>query len=182
MHYISFTFNPYRECTYVLYKERASACIIIDCGAYQSSEQQQLATYLREHQLTPVAHLVTHAHPDHICGAEWLAETYGVTPIIHPAEGVLELPGNDLSNPIVLRTPGHKEDAVCYYWPEQQLIITGDTLFEESVGRTDLPGGDTATLIRSLQQLMTLPDNTIVLPGHGPTTSIGHERKYNPYI
>ena len=82
----------------------------------------------------------------------------------------------------VIATPGHKEDAVCYYFPDEHILFTGDTLFQESIGRTDLPGGDMATLIRSLKRLIMLPDNTQVYPGHGYPTTIEHEKQYNPYL
>lgn len=183
----TFYFNPYRECTYVVYNERAHACageeptpcLIIDCGAYETREQERLAGYIRETNLKPVAHLITHAHPDHICGAAFIEETYGLSPIINPAEGQLS---GSFAAITVLRTPGHKEDCVCYYLPEEAIIFTGDTLFQESIGRTDLPGGDYAQLMHSLEKLKALPDETTVYPGHGYATTIAHERKYNPYL
>lgn len=200
----TFYFNPYRECTYVTYNERAHACageeptpcLIIDCGAYETREQERLAGYIRETNLKPVAHLITHAHPDHICGAAFIEETYGLSPIIYPTEGQLSIGAVDSSSasgttpsaagatPIitVLRTPGHKEDCVCYYIPEEHMIFTGDTLFQESIGRTDLPGGDYTQLMHSLEKLKALPDETTVYPGHGYATTIAHEKKYNPYL
>jgi glyoxylase-like metal-dependent hydrolase (beta-lactamase superfamily II) len=83
----------------------------------------------------------------------------------------------------VLHTPGHTQGSVCLYLPERNLLLAGDTLFAGSVGRTDLPGGDGPTLIRSIHdQLLPLPDNTVVIPGHGPKTTIGEERESNPFL
>lgn len=176
----TFYFNPYRECTYVLSDEHGKA-VIVDAGMYEQREQQRFAEYIRKEQLTPVALLITHAHPDHICGIEWIEQQYGLQAIIQPAEGRLSIP--DFSIPIeVMATPGHKEDCVCYYLPTEKMIFTGDTLFQESIGRTDLPGGDMGMLIRSLKKLVVLPEDTQVYPGHGYATTIEHEKQYNPYL
>lgn len=180
----TFYFNPYRECTYVIYKERAHECIIIDCGAYDQRERQRLADFIRDNQLSPVAHLITHTHPDHICGVEFIEDTYGIHPTVFPAEGPLSSSDNDSLSPTftVLRTPGHKEDCVCYYIESKGIIFTGDTLFQESIGRTDLPGGDMSALMNSLKRLATLPPETKVYPGHGYSTTIAHEIEHNPYL
>ena len=176
----TFYFNPYRECTYVLSNEAGQA-VIIDAGMYEEHEQQRFAAYIAQHNLQPVALLITHAHPDHVCGIEFLQQTYNLTPIIQPNEGVLALPATDWHIEVIA-TPGHKEDAVCYYLPNDKMLFTGDTLFQESIGRTDLPGGDMATLIRSLNKLVLLPEDTQVYPGHGYPTTIAHEKTYNPYL
>ena len=89
---------------------------------------------------------------------------------------------NQFTSPSVILTPGHKEDCVCYYFEEDKILFSGDTLFQESVGRTDLEGGDTGTLLQSLHRLMELPDDTTVYPGHAYPTSIGHEKEYNPFL
>ncbi len=176
----TFYFNPYRECTYVLSNANGKA-LIIDAGMYDQGEQQRFAAYLSQHQLQPTSLLITHAHPDHICGVEYLQQQYGLSPTIQPAEGKLIIPDMDVQVEVIA-TPGHKEDAVCYYLPQENLLFTGDTLFQESIGRTDLPGGDMATLIRSLYKLVSLPENTQVYPGHGYPTTIAHEKLYNPYL
>ena len=176
----TFYFNPYRECTYVLSDESGKA-VIIDAGMYEQREQQRFAEYIAKEHLQPVALLITHAHPDHVCGVEYVEQTYNLQAIIQPAEGKLSIPEFQF-NIEVLATPGHKEDAVCYYLPEENMLFTGDTLFQESIGRTDLPGGDMGTLIRSLKKLVLLPENTQVYPGHGYPTSIAHEKQYNPYL
>ena len=105
--------------------------------------------------------------------------TYGIKAIIQPCEGKLNIPNFHIQ---VVATPGHKEDCVCYHLPEDKTIFTGDTLFQESIGRTDLPGGDMGLLISSLKKLELLPDDTKVYPGHGYPTTIGHEKQYNPYL
>lgn len=178
----TFHFNPYCECTYVISNKESDAhCIIIDCGAYDENEQKQLSDFLQANHLTPVTHLVTHTHPDHICGAEYLEKIFGIEPIIYPEEGLLTL-SSEFPKLEVIHTPGHKPDSVCYYFPTEKIIFTGDTLFQESVGRTDLAGGNMDELLKSLQRLMVLPPETVVYPGHGYSTTIAHEQNYNPYI
>lgn len=173
--------NPYREATYLVYDPAIRRAIVIDAGMYDELEQQRFAKFVEEEKLQPVALLITHTHPDHICGVEWLQQTYGLKPIVQPAEGPLTLDGFD--TPVeVIATPGHKEDCVCYYLPTEGVLFSGDTLFQESIGRTDLPGGDMNTLLHSLKRLTQLPPKTIVYPGHGYTTTIEHEIKYNPYF
>lgn len=174
----TFYFNPYRECTYVL-TDDAKHAIIIDAGMYEEREQQRFAEYIKQEQLTPIALLITHAHPDHVSGVSFLEQTYNLAAIVQPAEGQLDIP---YFNVQVIATPGHKEDAVCYYLPEENILFTGDTLFQESIGRTDLPGGDMHTLILSLNKLVILPENTQIYPGHGYPTTIAHEKQYNPYL
>lgn len=176
----TFYFNPYRECTYVLWNEGLQRCLLIDAGMYGDQEEKRIADFLAENSLIPVTLLITHTHPDHICGVDFLQHTYGLSPIVYPSEGKLSI--NGFPEIEVIRTPGHKEDAVCYYIPSQGWLFTGDTLFQESIGRTDLPGGDMSALMLSLQQLLTLPDDTEIYPGHGYTSTIGHERNYNPFI
>jgi glyoxylase-like metal-dependent hydrolase (beta-lactamase superfamily II) len=174
----TFYFNPYRECTYVL-TDSAKHAVVIDAGMYDEREQQRFAKYIQQEQLEVVALLITHAHPDHVCGVEYMQQTYNLKAIIQPSEGQLDIPYFNIE---VIATPGHKEDCVCYYLREENILFTGDTLFQESIGRTDLPGGDMGTLIRSLNKLVVLPEDTQVYPGHGYPTTIGHEKLYNPYL
>lgn len=175
-----FYFNPYRECTYVIWDD-ASHAVIIDAGMYEDKEKQRFSEFIQREKIKPVALLITHAHPDHVCGQEWIETTYNLKAIVFPAEGVIEIP--NFSEQIeVIRTPGHKEDCVCYHLPKQGILFSGDTLFQESIGRTDLPGGDLQQLLASLHRLMKLPLHTQVLPGHGYPTTIVHETENNPFI
>ena len=174
----TFVFNPYRQCTYVLTNEDKHA-IIIDAGMYNKHEQQEFEQYIHREGITPVALLITHAHPDHVCGMDFIEQTYNLKAIIEPKEGKLDIPYFNIE---VIATPGHKEDAVCYYMPDKNILFTGDTLFQCSIGRTDLPGGNMATLVQSLNKLVKLPEETEVYPGHGAPTTIGGEKIYNPYL
>ena len=177
-----FYFNPSRECTYVVWDEKKQnhKALLIDAGMYGEAEEKRMADFLDKENLSPVALLITHTHPDHVCGVDFMRRTYNIKPVIYPPEGILHIP--DFEGIEVLRTPGHKEDCVCYYWPVQKCVFTGDTLFKDSIGRTDLEGGDMHLLIQSLDKLRQLPDDTIVYPGHGYQTTIGQEKQFNPYL
>ena len=180
--------NPYMQNTYVVHTDGQSNCLIIDAGMYTPAEQQAVTDYIREKQLSVAAILITHAHPDHICGIDWLKQTYPSAQVIDYTylrnnysehEPMLHLAGMDIR---CLFTPGHKEDCVCYYLQADNLMFSGDTLFRESIGRTDLPGGNYQQLMQSLRYLTQLPADTTVYPGHSEPTTIGHEQRYNPFI
>jgi glyoxylase-like metal-dependent hydrolase (beta-lactamase superfamily II) len=210
LHIQSFTFNPVQENTYVLYNEKGAACII-DPGCYFSGEEQALKGFLEAHKLTPVLLLNTHCHLDHIFGNRFIHKTYGLTLHLHPLEKQVldlgpasgqmwglpfdnydgELKYINESDPVqlgddtleVLLTPGHSPGSVCFYSPVHHFLIGGDVLFNGSVGRTDLPGGNFKTLERSIKtKLYTLPENVIVYPGHGEPTTIGKEMRSNPFV
>ena len=206
----SFTFNPVQENTYVLYNEERQCCII-DPGCYFASEEQALVQFINENQLSPVLLLNTHCHLDHIFGNRFIHKTYGLKLHIHPLEKqVLEygpisgqmwqLPfdnydaelefleegqeirlGNEALQ--VLFTPGHSPGSVSFYSREHKFLIAGDVLFQGSIGRTDLPGGNFDVLAQSIKtQLYILPEDVIVYPGHGDSTTIGDEMKTNPFV
>jgi hydroxyacylglutathione hydrolase len=191
----------------ILGDERSHEAIVVDPG----DDIPRIMAILQRHRLTVKQILITHAHIDHIAGAARLKELTGApilynprdlplvkmmdvqaswlgiaTPEVRPPDDTLEegqvigitgLTGN------VLATPGHTQGSVCLHLPSQKLLIAGDTLFAGSVGRTDLPGGDSRALIHSIHdKLLPLPDETIVVPGHGPKTTIGEERFSNPFL
>jgi hydroxyacylglutathione hydrolase len=206
----AFTFSPVQENTYILYNEQKKA-FIIDPGCYFDEERDELASFLQQTELQPIQLLNTHCHLDHVFGNKWIYETYGLELYLHanekqvldfaPASGLMwNLPFDNYNGPLhwlkegdelemgddkltVLFTPGHAPGHVCFYCKAQNFVIGGDVLFRESIGRTDLPGGHHQTLINSIRtQLFKLPDETIVYNGHGPVTTIGHEKKYNPFL
>ena len=206
----AFTFSPVQENTYVLYNDKGNA-FIIDPGCYFEEERDTLAQFLQQNKLQPVKLLNTHCHLDHVFGNKWIHETYGLELHLHPNEeqvlafaptsGLMwNLPFDNYNGPFhflnagdellldgdqlkVLFVPGHSPGHVCFYCKAQGFVIGGDVLFRESIGRTDLPGGNHETLLNSIRtQLFTLPDETIVYSGHGPTTTIGYEKKHNPFL
>ncbi|WP_187261187.1 MBL fold metallo-hydrolase [Pontibacter beigongshangensis] len=204
------TFNPFQENTYLLHDD-TKECIVIDPGCYEKQEQQELKQYIAEHGLKVVRLLNTHCHIDHVLGNKFVADTYGVeleihetdlqtlrsVPVYAPSYGfpmyAEQAPGAFLKEgePVtfgntelqVFFTPGHAPGHVVFYSEKDKACIGGDVLFRSSIGRTDLPGGDFDTLIRSIHtKMFTLPDDVTVYPGHGPETTIGFEKKHNPFL
>jgi glyoxylase-like metal-dependent hydrolase (beta-lactamase superfamily II) len=205
-----FQFNPLQENTYLIYND-LDQCMIIDPGCYTDSERQQLVSFISKKQLKPFLLVNTHCHLDHVFGNKFIHEQYGLELHLHqgeqkvldmaPTSGLMwNLPFDnyqgklhflDESTPVqlgsdrleILFTPGHSPASISFYSKADDLLIAGDVLFRESVGRTDLPGGNPDVLADSIRKkLYVLPDETIVYPGHGIPTTIGHEKKYNPYI
>jgi len=205
-----FLFNPVQENTYLVYNEEKE-CIIIDPGCYYENEQEDLVGFIAENRLKPVLLLNTHCHLDHVFGNKFVSQKFNLILHIHPLEKkMLELaPASGLmwnipfdnyqgeleylvpGRPImlgndeiqVLFTPGHSPGSVSFYSPGNGFAISGDVLFRESIGRTDLPGGDFSVLSRSIiDQLYSLPGETVVYSGHGPSTSIDWEKSHNTYV
>lgn len=205
-----FEFNPFQENTYVLYDETGDA-IIIDPGFSTEEEKKQFQQFIDEKKLKPLYLLNTHCHIDHILGNQYVYDTWqlplhihkGELPVLGSGPRVAEMYGfsfEPYSGEILfisekdkialgstalqlLFSPGHSPASLSFYDPESKILISGDTLFAGSIGRTDLPGGDYATLENSIRtQLYTLPDDTKVYPGHGPGTSIGYEKRNNPFV
>lgn len=210
IHIKAFTFSPISENTYVLYNNEGKA-IIIDPGCYFPNEQETLKNFLTDNSLTPVYLLNTHCHLDHVFGNKWVHETYGLEPHLHPNEEAMlalapvsgerwGLPFQNYAGPLhylndgdtvllgeteiqVILAPGHSPGSICFYIPSQGDLIGGDVLFRGSIGRTDLPGGDSETLLNSIREkLWVLPDETVVYSGHGIKTTIGYEKRNNPFL
>jgi glyoxylase-like metal-dependent hydrolase (beta-lactamase superfamily II) len=205
-----FQFNPLQENTYLLYNAQKE-CIVVDPGCYFDHEREKLTGFIAENALRPVMLVNTHCHLDHVFGNKFIAETYGLELFIHagerkvldmaPASGLMwnmpfdnytgninDLePGQDIAlgedSFQVLFTPGHSPASISLYSKEDGYVIAGDVLFRESVGRTDLPGGNPDVLTASIKDVLyILPDQTIVYSGHGMPTTIGHEKQHNPYV
>jgi glyoxylase-like metal-dependent hydrolase (beta-lactamase superfamily II) len=206
----SFCFNPFQQNTYLLYDNERTA-FIIDPGNYTSSENTLLKNFIEEKQLKLTRLLLTHAHIDHILGNKFIFENYGLLPEAHEEEvffidrltqtgamyGVpcepspfpekFVVPGDKISLGTyefeTIFTPGHSPGSISYYNKENKILISGDVLFQNSIGRTDLPKGDHQTLINSIKEkLFCLPGDVKVFSGHGPSTTIGHERENNPFL
>lgn len=206
----SFVFNPVQENTYVLYNEKGQCCII-DPGCYFPEEREELKAEIGQAGLTPVLLLNTHCHLDHVFGNKYVHDTWGLLLHLHekekpvldfaPQSGQMwQLPFDNYDGPLVYLnegktikvgddeleirfTPGHSPGSVSFYSKEGGFVIGGDVLFQGSVGRTDLPGGSFETLANSIHtQMFTLPDATKVYSGHGPATTIGFEKKNNPFV
>ncbi len=211
LHLQPFTFNPFQENTWLIWADNLD-CIIIDPGCYSIDEKQELQSFIKQHHLNPVRLINTHCHIDHVLGNPFIHATYGLTPEIHSNEldllNAVEQYGHvwgihsdvqpkpilslDALEDIVLGgedrlqllfTPGHAPGEVSLYSQSQGFVIAGDVLFQGSIGRTDLPGGNMDVLLNSIRtQLFTLPDATEVHCGHGPSTTIGIERLHNPFF
>ena len=201
-----FVVNPLEESTFVIYDETHEAAIV-DCGVLYPEEEVALTSFIKSEGLIVKYHLLTHSHFDHIFGADFVYRTWRLSPCMHKNElatyetaaaQMRSFVGNafTLVTPSagklfddheeitlgrhtleVLQTPGHTQGGVCYYCEEENILLSGDTLFYRGIGRTDLFGGNYEQLISSIkQELMVLPSETKVYPGHGPATTIGEER------
>lgn len=206
----SFVFSPIQENTYLLYNE-FNECLLIDPGCYFPEEQDELKGFITQSKLKPVMLLNTHCHLDHVFGNKFAAESWGLTLQLHkkekallnyaPTSGLMyNLPFDNYTGEYiylqegdtvklgddelkVIEAPGHSPGHICFYCAKQHFIISGDVLFNRSIGRTDLPGGDHQTLLNSIREkLFVLPDETKVYSGHGPETTIAEEKKHNPFL
>lgn len=205
----SFVFNPFQENTYVI-SDDTKDCVIVDPGCYDEQEKKELSGYISENQLTVKMLLNTHCHIDHVLGNDFVKQKYGTKLYLHRTEefvlnaqkilaphygfnlyhearpdGFLEegdIVEFGLQKFAVLFVPGHSPGHIAFYNEKEKVVLAGDVLFLNSVGRTDLPGGDHNTLIDSIhKKLFTLPDDVTVFPGHGPETTIGVEKRTNPF-
>ena len=205
----SFTFNAIQENTYVIYDE-TKECVIIDAGCYSKQEQQTLSNFIDSQNLKVVKLVNTHCHIDHVLGNEFVKNTYKVLSYMHkyeeavlravpsyaPMYGFAAYQASEADEFIdekqtlnfgnssleILFVPGHSVGHLAFYSKDDKFCIAGDVLFYGSVGRTDLPGGNHQQLMDSIQHVMyKLPDDTTIYSGHGQTTTIGREKKHNPY-
>jgi glyoxylase-like metal-dependent hydrolase (beta-lactamase superfamily II) len=210
IHIQQFTFNAFMVNTYLLWDESLEA-ILIDPACHDEEEQEQLAEVIKKQNLTLVRNLNTHCHIDHVLGNDFISTKYGINPEYHPGSviffhtmkeigssfgySVKNIPkprrfledGETIlwgsSSLQVLYTPGHADGSVCFYNAPDGFVITGDVLFKDTIGRTDLPTGDFDLLMKSIKsRLFSLPEDTIVYPGHGPETTVGYEMRNNPFI
>ena len=206
----NFIFNDYQVNTYLLFDE-SNDCIIIDAACSAEIEKKQLSDFIESKKLNIISQYDTHCHIDHILGNNFVKEKYHielgvhedsqqlierasyyadylgfkldkvVEPSIFLKDGDIIKFGNSVLE--VFYTPGHAAGSLCFYSKEQNFVITGDVLFQGSIGRTDLPTGNFQTLINSIKtKLLVLYNKTIVYPGHGPSTSIGFEKKHNQFL
>jgi len=207
----TFIFNPIQENSYLVYDETLEA-VVIDAGCISKVEKRALKQYMEDNNLTLKRVLNTHLHFDHQFGNRFLFETFGIKPEAGKEDEYLlenviaqtrsfgldvdeeaqPLGGYIIENHEIkfgnssftaFHVPGHSPGSMAYYAEKDGVLFAGDVLFRGSIGRTDLPGGDYATLIQSItQKLLPLPDSTVVYSGHGPQTTIGFEKKNNPFL
>jgi hydroxyacylglutathione hydrolase len=206
----SFIFNELEVNAFVLHDE-SGACLIVDPGCKSPAQQQNLKKYITENNLRPECIILTHGHFDHVAGVAWTKNEFSCPVLMHKDDLFLvknavqhaslfgikmedpPMPDRflDEGDPIrlgnseisILHVPGHSPGSICLYMASDNLLICGDVLFKSSIGRTDLFGGDYDLLIRGIKEkLMTLPRETEVWPGHGPSTTIGAEYDTNPFL
>ena len=205
-----FTYNPFQENTYVLHDETRE-CIIIDPGCYEQHEKENLVNYIETENLKPVKLLNTHCHIDHILANNFIAGKYDLKleinkielPLLQSTEEYGKMWGINVEpSPMpevfldegdiisfgnseleILFTPGHSPGHLIFYHKDENFAISGDVLFLQSIGRTDLPGGDYDTLISSIKEkVFPLGDKMKIYPGHGPETTVGYERQHNSFL
>jgi len=207
----TFTFNPIQENTYLVYDETNEA-VVIDAGCISDIEKRALKNYIEDNKLTLKRVLNTHLHFDHQFGNKFLFTTFGIKPEAGKEDEYLlenviaqtrsfgmaveeeaqSLGGYITDNQEIkfgnttfkaFHVPGHSPGSMAFYDEKEGVLFAGDVLFRASIGRTDLPKGDYATLIQSItNKLLPLPDSTVVYSGHGPATTIGFEKKNNPFL
>lgn len=204
-------FNPIQENTYIIWDDTLEAAVI-DAGNMNERENEALAKFIADNGLKPKYALNTHGHFDHLLGVDFLREKYGAQLAMSSKDEFLlksasvsaelfgvkadalpeaidvDLEGKESikfgnTELKIIPTPGHTPGHVAFFEPESKVLFTGDTLFRESIGRTDLPGGDYSWIMRSIiENILPLGDDVKIYPGHGETSDIGHESMYNPFV
>ena len=211
LHIESLIFNPFQENTFIVYNDNGD-CAIVDPGMLFDHEQDRLVEKISELNVVPRLLLQTHLHVDHVLGTRFVLEKYGLEPMAHEGDEFLigetknmaasfgmavdrdpPVPSVHLNHGDtvklghetfeVIHVPGHSPGGIAFYSAENKVLLAGDVLFKGSIGRTDLPGGDYQQLIDGIKRrLMVLPDDVDVYPGHGPKTTIGEEKRTNPFL
>lgn len=210
IHIKRFVFNPFQENTYVLYDETRQ-CVIIDPGCFDTAEERRLKDFITENSLQPVHLLNTHGHIDHVLGNLFVRNTYNLAVAGHHDDDfwLRDLPGQAAifgfppvnqqhfdkyiaeadefvfgdSYLRAIHIPGHSPGGILFYSPACNMLISGDVIFRESIGRSDLPGGDPQALIAGIRRkVLILPPDTEIFPGHGESTTVGHEQDHNPFL
>lgn len=207
-----FEFNMFGENTYLVYDTDSLEAAVVDPGMINEDERKAFDSYITSNNLKLIQIINTHMHLDHCFGANYVKDKYGVTVAANIGDAKLgkelgeqlrrfggrgDMPGVDIDvnlvdgdtvaigkgRLIVIQTPGHSNGGLCLYCPESKFILTGDTLFRRSIGRTDLEGGNAHQLYDSIHtRLFVLPDDTVVYAGHMEPTTIGEEKRYNPIV
>ena len=207
-----FQFSLFGINTYLVFDTDTNECAVIDPGMSTPEEEKAIENFIAEKSLNLTQIINTHLHIDHVAGIPFLREKYNAPVLAHEGDqklgfrldeqaqlfglnirpGELEISqyikagdkikiGNGVLE--VLEVPGHSKGSIALYDPDGKYLISGDALFKSSIGRTDLPGGNYRELIESIEnELLSLPDDTVVLPGHGPASTIGEEKQSNPFL
>lgn len=206
-----FVFNPFLENTFLIWDENSKKAAIIDPGCYNADERAFVEDFILRNSLKLKYLILTHCHIDHIFGNSFIkqkynpviianesdiflmdlmleaAKGYGVTLSASPQPDKLVVDNEEfllgeIKGKFIL-TPGHSPGGICLYFENEKICFTGDTLFRESIGRTDLWGGDLTTLVRSIEEkLFILPEEVVIHPGHQSESTIAHEKKHNPFL
>ncbi|HOT14535.1 MAG TPA: MBL fold metallo-hydrolase [Bacteroidales bacterium] len=208
--YYTLTYNPFGVNTYVICNEQ-NECLIVDAACYDKRELEHLYNFIEGKKLKIVAAVNTHGHFDHLFGVDEVCSKYNLTPYIHQDDMYVVKAAAELAIPFglvvrslppkwnyftedgmvsiggfnfrVMQVPGHSKGSVVLYFEKYKILVTGDVLFAGSIGRTDLPGGSYIDLISGIKsKILNLPLDTVVLPGHGPSTTIGEEISSNSFL
>ena len=207
-----FQFSLFGINTYLVFDPDTKDCAIVDPGMSTPEEEKAIENFIAEKGLTLQHVINTHLHIDHVAGVPFLRKKYGAPILAHEADKFMgekiqhqasafgldmEIDGIEISEYLkdgdkikigngvleVIEVPGHSKGSIALYDPQGKWLISGDALFQGSIGRTDLPGGNYRELIDSLEEkLLSLPEDTVVFPGHGPSTTIGEEKRTNPFL